>query len=461
MLNETATLHFGGKRRGALPGWALDRNVRSMRAGRPPASDLRGPSPKGLRAHENEAVAPRRNSVGEYYLATFATRALSDRVALLSLVTKSRTVCRDRVSASAFLGPASPLSHSRFDHGRPRSDLAADGVGAPRDHRQLQGRVVVPQGAGARGTAGRSCAISSMAKRSVGELESLLGARQAAVSQQLARLRHEGLVRGRRDGKTIYYSLGDPKVRLLVEALHALFSEADAGLSAAIAGALGALRRVPERVHLGEVAVRRRAARRRGAPPRCAWKRRSNLALAPRSAASGIDVEMPREVGHHEQQVADLLRHARPGRRRRAPRPARAVSSAILSSTGRGVGPVEADARGALLQLHARVSAGRPRGTPSSALAAPAVARRAALGRLDRLPVARLLVRRLVAARVAEDVRVAADHLVADRRDHVGEVEARRPPRPCGRGRPPAAAGRRARPRRSAMSPRSMASATS
>lgn len=65
-------------------------------------------------------------------------------------------------------------------------------------------------------------------ERSVGELEQLLGARQAAVSQQLARLRHEGLVKGRRDGKTIYYSLGDPKVRLLTEALHALFSEAEA-----------------------------------------------------------------------------------------------------------------------------------------------------------------------------------------------------------------------------------------
>ncbi|MBA3325884.1 MAG: helix-turn-helix transcriptional regulator [Rhodobacteraceae bacterium] len=61
-------------------------------------------------------------------------------------------------------------------------------------------------------------------ERSVGEIEALLGARQAAVSQQLARLRHEGLVKARRDGKTIFYSVGDPKVRLLVETLHALFS---------------------------------------------------------------------------------------------------------------------------------------------------------------------------------------------------------------------------------------------
>ena len=64
-------------------------------------------------------------------------------------------------------------------------------------------------------------------ERSVGELEQLLGARQAAVSQQLARLRHEGLVTSRREGKTIYYSLDDPKVRLLIETLHALFPEVD------------------------------------------------------------------------------------------------------------------------------------------------------------------------------------------------------------------------------------------
>jgi DNA-binding transcriptional ArsR family regulator len=62
-------------------------------------------------------------------------------------------------------------------------------------------------------------------ERSVGELEQLLGARQAAVSQQLARLRHEGLVKTRRDGKTICYSLSDPKVRLMIETLHALFCE--------------------------------------------------------------------------------------------------------------------------------------------------------------------------------------------------------------------------------------------
>ena len=48
--------------------------------------------------------------------------------------------------------------------------------------------------------------------KSVGELEGMLDARQSAVSQQLARLRIEGLVTARRDGKAIYYSLRDPRI---------------------------------------------------------------------------------------------------------------------------------------------------------------------------------------------------------------------------------------------------------
>ena len=54
-------------------------------------------------------------------------------------------------------------------------------------------------------------------KSTVTELEDLISARQAAVSQQLSRLRLEGLVIPRRDGKTIYYRLADDKPKRVLE----------------------------------------------------------------------------------------------------------------------------------------------------------------------------------------------------------------------------------------------------
>lgn len=60
-------------------------------------------------------------------------------------------------------------------------------------------------------------------EKSVTQLEELLSSRQAAVSQQLARLRHEGLVSHRRDGKTIYYSLHDDKARQMVDLVYDMF----------------------------------------------------------------------------------------------------------------------------------------------------------------------------------------------------------------------------------------------
>lgn len=57
-------------------------------------------------------------------------------------------------------------------------------------------------------------------ERSVTELEHLLDQRQAAVSQQLARLRLEGLVATRREGKAIFYSIQDSKVLQLVKLMH-------------------------------------------------------------------------------------------------------------------------------------------------------------------------------------------------------------------------------------------------
>ncbi|OWU83441.1 hypothetical protein ATO6_18505 [Oceanicola sp. 22II-s10i] len=64
-------------------------------------------------------------------------------------------------------------------------------------------------------------------EKSVTELEDLLSARQAAVSQQLSRLRLEGLVTPRRDGKTIYYSLTDDRPRKIMEVVYDLFCRED------------------------------------------------------------------------------------------------------------------------------------------------------------------------------------------------------------------------------------------
>jgi len=64
-------------------------------------------------------------------------------------------------------------------------------------------------------------------EKSVTELEELLSARQAAVSQQLSRLRLEGLVIPRRDGKTIYYRLADDKPRKMLECVYDLFCKDD------------------------------------------------------------------------------------------------------------------------------------------------------------------------------------------------------------------------------------------
>ncbi len=60
-------------------------------------------------------------------------------------------------------------------------------------------------------------------ERSVAELEKNLDTKQPNVSQQLARLRMEGYVTTRRDGRTIYYSLADDRVAAVIRNLHMTF----------------------------------------------------------------------------------------------------------------------------------------------------------------------------------------------------------------------------------------------
>ena len=67
--------------------------------------------------------------------------------------------------------------------------------------------------------------ILSEGEKTVGELEALLDQRQSTVSQQLARLRLDGLVTTRRDGKNVHYRLANGDTRTILDAIHAVFCD--------------------------------------------------------------------------------------------------------------------------------------------------------------------------------------------------------------------------------------------
>ena len=56
-------------------------------------------------------------------------------------------------------------------------------------------------------------------ERTVSELQEELEATQAAVSQQLARMRAAGIVRGRREGVNVRYSIADERVIQMLNCL--------------------------------------------------------------------------------------------------------------------------------------------------------------------------------------------------------------------------------------------------
>lgn len=66
------------------------------------------------------------------------------------------------------------------------------------------------------------CLLSER-ERSVTELEHLLSLSQPTVSQQLARLRLDGLVDTRRDGRAVYYHLSDDATRRFIKAVYEKF----------------------------------------------------------------------------------------------------------------------------------------------------------------------------------------------------------------------------------------------
>ncbi len=65
-------------------------------------------------------------------------------------------------------------------------------------------------------------------EKCVGELERIIGLSQSALSQHLARLRRDEVVKTRRDAQTIFYSLSGPEARAIIEALYDFYCAADA-----------------------------------------------------------------------------------------------------------------------------------------------------------------------------------------------------------------------------------------
>jgi ArsR family transcriptional regulator, virulence genes transcriptional regulator len=60
-------------------------------------------------------------------------------------------------------------------------------------------------------------------EKSVGELAQLLNIPQSPLSQHLARMRQESLVRTRREAQTIYYSIDSPEAEQIIQVIHDIF----------------------------------------------------------------------------------------------------------------------------------------------------------------------------------------------------------------------------------------------
>ncbi len=79
------------------------------------------------------------------------------------------------------------------------------------------------------GHKGRLLVLCQLAtgEKSVGELSDSLGIPQSPLSQHLARMRKEGLVKTRREAQTIFYSLKAHDAGKIIECLYALYCAPD------------------------------------------------------------------------------------------------------------------------------------------------------------------------------------------------------------------------------------------
>jgi DNA-binding transcriptional ArsR family regulator len=68
------------------------------------------------------------------------------------------------------------------------------------------------------------CQIA-LGERSVGQLEEELDIQQPALSQQLAELRKAGMVKTRRESRSIFYSIADARAQAILEMLRMIFCD--------------------------------------------------------------------------------------------------------------------------------------------------------------------------------------------------------------------------------------------
>jgi len=67
------------------------------------------------------------------------------------------------------------------------------------------------------------CKLTELGRANVGMLAAAVGLSQSALSQHLARLREEGLVRFEREGQVLWYSIADARVGALLARLYEIY----------------------------------------------------------------------------------------------------------------------------------------------------------------------------------------------------------------------------------------------
>jgi DNA-binding transcriptional ArsR family regulator len=67
------------------------------------------------------------------------------------------------------------------------------------------------------------CKLAGAGEMTVGALANAVGLSQSALSQHLALMRAEGLVRFRREGQTLHYAIADPTAERLLTTLREIY----------------------------------------------------------------------------------------------------------------------------------------------------------------------------------------------------------------------------------------------